>query len=244
MKKLGYALLFLLSLVFFLYLNFPFERFIQARLCQRGITASELEFKRFPPEVILKEVKLPGLPFRIETLTVKPHIPLKKFDYLARMCGGKVWGSFTYPVTEVVFHLQGIKPETCYRTRVRLKGELSGEGFFRLKEKNLTAGQGSLKGEKLELEGFSFGLFQAELLSLGTFKGSYSVEGKNLIEFKGRGSGKDADYWLSGTVNYNPKKPTASYVNLKITVLVKKEPLKGKRFTFKLRGLAENLRLW
>ncbi|MEO2065439.1 MAG: hypothetical protein ABGX17_02940, partial [Desulfurobacteriaceae bacterium] len=89
-----------------------------------------------------------------------------------------------------------------------------------------------------------FGLFQAKLLDLGEFKGSYRTIGKNLVEVKGKGEGKDAYYTVSGSISINPKRPSNSYVNLKVSVRVKKEPLKGKRFTFNLRGSLNNLRLW
>ena len=244
MRKLFFGLLFILSLLFFLYLNFPFERFIESSLCKRGITAQKVEFHRLPPEVVLKEVRAPALPFPLELVRLKPSLNLKEFSYYCRVCKGEVEGKFTNPLTYFSFKAKGIEVGKCYGEKVKLEGKAAGEGYFKLKRGELTAGEGEVKGSSLKLKGVAFGLFQAELLDLGEFKGSYRVIGKNLLELKGKGSGRDADYELSGSLNFNPKRPGSSYLNLKITVKVKKEPLKGKSFTFNLRGSVNNLRLW
>ena len=242
MRKLTYPLLFLVSFLFFLYINFPFEKFAESLICQRGITAQKVEVNRFPLEVILKGVKKRELPFKIETLKLTPSLNLKEFKYYCKVCRGEVEGKFTYPPGEVTFNARGIKLNRC--NKGKLEGELYGKGSFKFKSGNLTSGRGELRGSKLKLREFKFGLFQAKLLDLGEFKGSYRTIGKNLVEVKGKGKGKDAYYTVSGSININPKRPLNSYVNLKVSVRVKKEPLKGKRFTFSLRGSLNNLRLW
>ncbi len=242
MRKVIYGALFILLTLVFLYATFPFERFIESSLCSRGVVAQEVLFNRFPPQVVLKGVKVKGLPFQVELLKVKPNLPLKEFNYYCKVCSGTVEGKFTYPVTYFSFKASGVEVGKCYSSSVKFGGKLKGEGFFKLSQNDLTGGKGSLEGESLKLKGMAFGLFTADLLDLGSFKGSYRVIGKNLIEVEGEGSGKDADYRVSGSINFKPQSPANSYLNLKIRVKVKRGPLKGKSFSFKVRGEAANLR--
>ncbi|WP_457677872.1 hypothetical protein [Thermovibrio sp.] len=243
MRRLLYGLLFLGALLLFLYLNFPFERFIDATLCKKGVEAREVLFKRFPPEVILKEVKVKELPFKLDCVEVKPVSP-KEFFYAAELCGGKVKGFFTYPLNYLNFNAEGIRIERCTKSNIKVYGELSFKGNLSFKGKDLEGGEGELSLKSLKVGKIKFGLFSFNLLNLGNFKGRYEVKRRNSIDINGEGKGRDADYKVKGKINYNPKVPQDSYLNLKVQVKVKREPFKGKEFDFTVRGSLENLRVW
>jgi len=246
MRKLLYLLLFLFLTLFFLYLTFPFERFVRAELCDRGISYASLKLRRFPLQIELEEVKAPYLPFKVERLTVKPSLlilfkegtPVK---FKAYLCGGKIEGWFTYPLRELSYRLCSVVIGRCVEGGA-VDGALSSSGALTFSGRDLIRGVGEFSINDFTLKNLSFGLFSTEKLTFEEVKGTYEVRKKNLVEVEAEGHGKEGSFELKGSLSYNPKEPLSSYASFKIKVKLKKEPFNGKEFNFTVRGNLRELR--
>jgi type II secretion system protein N len=247
-KKLGYLLLFSFLFLLFGYLNFPFERVLSSFLCERGIYAEKVEFKRLPPELLIEGLRVKELPFEVERLELS-FLPSslfareKSFTFRARACGGELRGRGTYPLGTLKFTVSGVQLKSCSELK-GISGELKGEGELSFVKGSLSSGSGKFYLSNLSLFSVEFGLFRAELLELGKLEGDYRVKEKNLVWLEGKGKGKDANLSFSGSLRFNPESPKSSYLNLKVKVTLKKEPLEGRKFTFRIRGSLNSLRVW
>ena len=248
MRKFLYFVLFLFLTLFFLYLTFPAERFVEAELCKRGISHGPvLKVKKFPYlKVELYELKVPGVPFKIPYLSVKPSplILLGKeapVEFSGSACGGEVKGWFTYPFKGLSYHLCMLSIEECLGDS-RVGGRLSSSGTLTFSGKELAKGIGEFSIDNFTLKNLTFGLFSTEKLTFEKVKGTYEVKRKNLIEVEAEGHGKEGQFELKGEVNYNPTEPLSSYGSFKIRVKLETEPFNGKEFNFTVRGNLKELR--
>ncbi|WP_456435874.1 hypothetical protein [Thermovibrio ammonificans] len=237
MRKLGYLVLFLVLTAVALYFTFPFDRLVGYEACKRGLSFSSVEVKRLPPEVVFRSVCFGSLPVCFERLSVEPR-GTHRFRFYAEACGGSVGGELTYPVGKVEFKAEGLKLGRCGGD---LKGKLSGEGSLELKGGKLVGGSGELLFSNLEVSNLKFGLFSFETLRLGRVTVKYRVEGVNRVKLTVTGSGPDALLRASGYLNVNPANPASSYLNAKVHVTAESGDLKGKSFTFTLRGTLKDL---
>ncbi len=249
LKKWWLLVVFLVGLLVSIYINFPLERFVESRLGDLGVRYESLEVNRFPIVLKLKEVNVEKLPVKIEELTVHPSVLSlisreKHFAVDAKLCSGVIQADVDYPLRSVKFSIEGLKVEDCKNSSILdISGYLSGRGDFQINPASLSviAGSGEFGIRELRVGNLKFGVLSFPGIGLGDLNGSYKVERDNLISILAKSSGKDAQLMLSGTVELNLKNLSGSYVNLKVGIKFLSGRLKGKKFSFKLRGFAKNL---
>jgi len=253
MKKLLYALLFIFLTLFFLYLSFPFERFIGDRLCERGISYADLKVSKIPLRIEIDSLRVPSLPFKVEKLVLKPSFKIfllrgpVPIAFEGALCGGKVEGELTYlfsnsySLKDISYRVSGLKVETCLNSPF-LSGELASYGSLTFEEGNLMGGSGKFSMKNLTLKPSSLALVKEGELFFEKAEGTYGVKGRNLVEIEAQGEGGDGSFKVKGEVNYNPRAPLYSYGSFRIKVKLEKEPFNGKEFDFTVRGNLKDLR--
>ena len=248
MRKILYGLLFFIALLVSLYLTFPFERFVENTLCKKGIEYESVEFRRFPPVIIVKKFRYPSVPLTFDKLEVHPSVltlfkPYKKFHLVGYTCGGKVTANFTYPLKSLNFKLEGINVSCLLKEKtLRVKGKVYGKGtlFFGANGKDLTGGRGSFKTSDLKISGLKFGIFSLPDVKVGTARLNYIVKGKNYVELKGEAKGK-VDAKASGFMRVNLTDFNRTYLSLTVRVVLKEGPFRNKPFRFRIAGYLSNL---
>jgi hypothetical protein len=243
MKKLfsivSLTLFFFLALILAVYLTFPFDRVVKGLLCHAGVEASEVEFKRFPPTLIVKDAKVSALNTPVRLLKLSPSLGWADFE--AHLCGGKVWGEFNFGLSRLTFHLKDLKLEECLKeSSLPLGGRLSGSGELTFDGEDIIGGSGSFKVEDFSLVNLKLGLFEVKLLKFD--KGadaSYRVKDRNLIAINAKGEGDSASFELNGKVEYEPRNPEDSTIDGELKV-----SFEGTSFTFKLKGKLSTLKVW
>jgi type II secretion system protein N len=251
MRRFYPLLIFLISFPIFLYLSFPIERFVEGELCKRGVSYQKVEVERFPLEVKVKEVRLPSPPISLEEVLVIPDLKSlltgkKRVKLLLEACGGRGEVDFDYPPSNLEFDLRSLKVERCVNDLpVKVTGDLFLKGNLKLDGEKLLlkGGKGSFTLENLKVGELSFGLFSIPGLNLGSVKGTYSVKRENAVDLEAEGSGKDAEVSVKGYINVNLKSPKNSYVNLRVKVRPKIAPLKGRTFSFRIKGFVEKVKI-
>ena len=249
MKNFRYFLIFLLSFPLFLYLSFPLERVVERELCKREIGYTEVEVEKFPPKLRVKGLELPQLPFSIEEAVVLPDLESilsgdRRLNVSLKVCGGEGEVKLNYPLSELTFHLKSLRLSRCVKElpfKVRGLFSAAGEVSLRVQKALLEKGRGSFSVERLELGELSFGPFSLPGLNLGKLKGTFVVKRENVVSLEAEGKGKDADVKVRGYINVNLRYPGKSYVNLRVKVKPKVALLKGRTFTFRVKGFAENV---
>ena len=249
MKKIWPFLIFLLSFPVFLYLSLPLERLIEGELCKRGVSYAEISVKRFPPTIEIKDLKVSQLPFSIKEVVVSPDLSSilagsKRLKIFLKACGGDGKVELDYPVSDLNFRLESLNVSRCIKKLpVRVTGLFSATGKLHLEAQKalLKGGRGSFYLKNLKLKELSFGLFSVPGLDLGKLKGTFTVKRENVVSVEAEGKGSDADINVKGYINVNLKNPKKSYVNLRVKVKPKVAPLKGRTFSFRIKGYEENV---
>ncbi|TCK04637.1 hypothetical protein [Phorcysia thermohydrogeniphila] len=249
MKKFYPFLIFLLSFPVFLYLSLPIERFVEGELCKRGISYGKVEVERFPPKVEVKKLSLLSLPFSIEEVEIFPEISSifsgsKRLKISLKACSGEGEIELDYPVSSLEFFLESLNVAKCVKELpVKVEGLLSLSGKFRLdaEKKLLKGGRGSFSLQNVKVGELSFGLFSIPGLNLGKVEGTFTVKRENVVSLEAKGAGRDAEISVKGYINVDLRIPKRSYLNLKVKVKPKVAPLKGRTFSFRIKGFAENV---
>ncbi len=241
-RTIALTAVFILSLLFSLYLTFPFDRIATKIMVDRGLTPVGVEFRHFPPELLIGELPVGSL--TLKNVAVKP-VGVKKFSVEGNVCGGKFRLELTNPIGHLTFKLNSLKLENCpLKIPVGVKGSIDATGNLVLKEKHVVGGKGKAVLLDVLLEDVNFGLFSFKKLDLGEGNIGYAVKSRDYISIKGNLKGKDAEVTVSGGFNYNPSNLLNSYLNLRVTVKLKKGKLAGKEFNFTIRGNVNSLRLY
>ena len=249
MRKLIVVLIFLLSFPFFLYLTFPIERFVENSLCHQKISCKKVEVRRLPLKVELDDVKLSFLPFKFDKVIINPQVSSllseeKRFNVLARVCGGILKADANYPVHSVKFKLEKLRVENCLKKSslpFSISGNLFGGGTLSFAKNSLVSGSGNFKLQNLKLRKIAFGLLSLPSADIGNVKVTYKVKRKNVVDIDVKGKGKDARLSVKGYVNLNARQIERSYVNLRVKLTPYVEPFKGQTFSFRIKGFLENL---
>ncbi len=240
-RKLLFFLVFILSFLLFLYLMFPFEKLIEGRLSQSGVSFRSVEVSRFPLKVRVEKLSYRG--FLMDELVVSPSLlslfsGRKRFDADARLCGGKVMAGFDYPLHSVEFLIRSVDLSSCLSN---LGGIVSGRGSFSFLKANVKGGKAHFDLKSLKVKKFSFGLLDLKDADVGSGDLAISVKGRNLLGITLKTSGKDVKLSSEGVIRLNPKDIYRSYVNLKVSARVFLKPFNGKRFNFNVRGKVKEL---
>ncbi|SMP14014.1 hypothetical protein SAMN06265339_1241 [Desulfurobacterium pacificum] len=248
MKKVLYALVFLIALAVSLYLTFPFERFIGNYLCEKGVEYEKVEFHRFPPAVVIEKFKHPSFPLIVDKLELQPVLSTlpksqKEFHVVARLCNGKVVSDLTYPLKELTFKVDGINLRCLLKTEFKnVAGKLYGKGNLSFGDNgsSLIGGRGSFYTNDLKISGLKFGIFTLPDVKVGKAKLDYVVKSKNYVELKGTAVGK-VDVKANGFMRVNLKDFGRTYLSLNARVVLKEGPFKNKPFKFRIAGYLSNL---
>ena len=241
-RTIALIVVFILSLLFSLYLTFPFDRIATKILVDRGLSPVGVEFRHFPPELLIGKLPIRGL--TLENVAVKP-IGVRRFAVEGNICGGKFRLELTNPIGHLTFKLNRLKLENCpLKIPVKIMGSVDATGNLVLKGKHVVGGKGKAVLSDVLLKDVNFGLFSFKKLDLGEGNIRYAVESRNYISIKGNLKGKDADITASGGFSYNPSNFLNSYLNLRVSVKLKKSKFAGKEFNFTIRGNVNSLRLY
>ena len=249
MRKLIVVLIFLLSFPLFLYLTFPIERFVENSLCRQKISCKKVEVRRLPLKVELDDVKLSFLPFEFDKVIINPQVSSllskeKRFNVLARVCGGILKADANYPIRSVKFKLEKLRVDDCLKKSslpFSISGVLFGSGTLSFTKNSLVGGLGNFKLQNLKLRKIAFGLLSLQSADIGDVKVTYKVKRKNVVDIDVQGKGKDARLSVKGYVNLNVRQIEKSYVNLRVKLTPYVEPFKGQTFSFRIKGFLENL---
>ncbi|WP_163328290.1 type II secretion system protein GspN [Desulfurobacterium thermolithotrophum] len=249
MRKVVVVFLFLMSFPIFLYLNFPLKRFVENSLCHRKISYKSVEVRKFPLKIEIENLKVPSFPLVFNEVVIIPEVrsllaEKKNLEVLATLGEGLLKIDTDYPISKLRFQLKDLKLESflgLFSLPFSVVGTLLGNGSLYLEKENLTAGSGSFKVNDLKAEKISFGLLSLPSVDLGKVEGVYKVRGKNFLNVEAKGFGKDTELFVKGYVNLNLKEVKKTYINLKIRLIPKVKPFKGKNFSFEIKGYLENV---
>ena len=242
-RALFLFLVFFVSFIFSLYFTFPFERFAEKVLYEKGFRPVNLSFRHFPPELFIEELPFKGV--TLKNVSISP-LSFSKFRLNSELCGGRLSAVFNYPIEELTFKLKGVKLSNCplILNQAKLDGNLGGEGSLTFKGRYLTGGKGEFKLYRVKLKDVNFGLFSFKELNLGDGKVEYRVDTKDYVKVSGKLKGEDAELTVNGGVNYNPQNYLNSYVNLVFSVSMKSGKFAGRKFNFTVRGNVNSLRFY
>jgi type II secretion system protein N len=251
MRRLYLLLIFLISFPIFLYFSFPIERFVEGELCKRGINYKKVEIERLPLKIKVQGLKLSSLPFSVEEALVLPDLESfltgkKHLKVFLRACDGVGKVELDYPISNLEFSASSFKLEKCIKKLpVKVTGNLSLKGKAKLDSNKLLlkSGRGNFALENLKIGELSLGLFSIPSLNLGSIKGTYTVKRDNVIDLEAEGNGSDAEVSVKGYINADLKNPERSYLNLRVKVKPKVAPLKGRIFSFRIKGFVENVKV-
>ncbi len=249
LRKLWLIPVFVFGLLVSVYLSFPFDRLLERYLCSFDVSYSSLKVKKLPLEVELSGLRFKSFPVVINRLSVKPDFlslisSEKSFNVDIKACSGKAKATFTYPLKKLAFSIKGVRLKDCVgNVPVSVGGNLAARGEFLFNPIDLAIlkGSGKFSVANLQLGKLDFGLLSIERVDLGTLNGSYKVKRKNYIRISALGKGRDAELNVNGAIEINPKNFANSYVNLKLEIKLLSGKLKGKRFSFRLKGFVRNL---
>ncbi len=252
MRKLAlYISSFLLSLIVCLYISFPIQEKVEGLFSKHGISYSNIDVEHLPHiKFTVENPRIPSIPIRISKAEIEPNLlsllsNSKKLETKLYTCNGTIDTTFDFPVTHLQFQVESLSAKEMLKNLKEipfsLNANLSGNGNLFLEKVNIKSGSGKFSIKNLELRNISFGIFSIKDANFGDGNLIYKVIGKNFASVSLKTSGNDGNLNMQGGVTINPKKPEHSYLNLKVTVLMKLGKLKSHRFSFNIRGYVKNL---
>jgi len=242
-KRAVYFAFFFVSFLVFLYLTFPFERFVESALCKRGIPYEKVEVERLPLAVKVEGVKYRSAYFK--EIVVYPELLTlpreeKEFRAVADFCSGNVIADFDYPLKNLSFEVKKVSLYCLLKNKFsHVAGTLFGEGrlYFKSGGFILSNGKGRFIVRDISLKGVKFGVFELPEVKLGEVELNYSVKGKNYVELNLKGEGT-VKLKGSGFFRVNMRNFDNSYLSLRLTVVLGDRP-----FNFRISGYLSNLRV-